>query len=273
MKYIQRMAFIAAGLAVTVTAQAGSYIAAYSYKYQIPWLFDPVEGLIFTTGKKPRETAPECIARLGLVCPRDVDISQPGNLRNGTYGLSAAHSTSNNHSGVNDEAAVLPNNLRLYFIVETLENAIVSGGGVNPASVTQLQRVGVNWRGSSPSASIERYADMPGETGRVGLPMPLAGEVWEIDHNNVIYDALVIDGCGSVPVFPIDFSSQAMLDYDWDVVFAEFDAYDDSTLTPTGYWTFGYSMSVMDGNGAESVFHLSGRVVAECTNVESYGGY
>ena len=101
-------------------------------------------------------------------------------------------------------------------------------------------------------------------------PLPGPDEIWEQTYHNRIYNGLVLDGCGTTPVFPVDFHSEVndREDFFEPVLLGEFDATDNTTLQPTGFWTFFYKIRVTLGNDV-SDFKFSGTVSATCTNLES----
>jgi len=164
-------------------------------------------------------------------------------------------------SPTDDVVAPLPANLRVSFVLQQMENEIVSGNGVD----TQCW---ARWETHSPVATQENEGGGP-----FTLPAPGPGEIWAIPHANGIYDALVQDGCGNTPVFPVEFHSSVgemediLSPY---VQIGEFGAVDETTLKPNGFWTFSYTIRATGTNGGVSDFKFKGVVSVTCTNVESF---
>lgn len=162
---------------------------------------------------------------------------------------------------IDDVAATLPAHLRVSFILQQMENEIVSGGGVDIPCWAR-------WETHS-SAATEEF----GDGGPFSLPAPGPGEIWPIPHANGIYDALVEDGCGNTPVFPVEFHSSVgemediLAPY---VLIGQFDAVDDTTLQPNGFWTFFYTIRATGTNGGVSDFKFRGIVSVTCTNIETF---
>ena len=160
--------------------------------------------------------------------------------------------------GPDDVAALLPANLRVSFVLQEMENEIVSGGGVDiPAWAV--------WETTSSAATDE-------SGGPFSLPAPGPGETWDVPHANLIYNAIVEDGCGNTPVFPVEFHSSVNEMEDFLSEFVEigdFDAVDNSTLTPNGFWTFSYTIRAVGTNGGVSDFKFRGVVSVTCTNLQT----
>lgn len=164
-------------------------------------------------------------------------------------------------SALNDLTATLPANLRVTFVLQQMQNEVVSGNGVDvPCWAT--------WETHSPVATLERS-----NGGPFSLPAPGPGEIWPIPHANGIYDALVRDGCGNTPVFPVEFHSTVgeMEDILSPFVqIGEFSETDETTLQPNGFWTFSYTIRATGSNGGVSDFKFRGVVSVTCTNLETF---
>ena len=109
--------------------------------------------------------------------------------------------------------------------------------------------------------------------GPFELPAPGAGETWPITHGSAIYDALVINGCGSTSVFPVELRStvgeQANAFSEFNQI-GEFMGADDSTLQPNGFWTFAYEIRATGTNGGVSDFKFRGLVRITCSNLTAF---
>lgn len=144
-----------------------------------------------------------------------------------------------------------------------MENEVVSGSGVDVPCWAR-------WELHSPVATDEFQVD---GSNLWSLPAPGPGEIWPIPHANGIYDALVEDGCGNTPVFPVQIESSVgemeniLSPY---VQIGEFAAVDDKTLQPNGFWTFSYTIRATGTNGGVSDFKISGIVSVTCTNIETF---
>jgi hypothetical protein len=155
------------------------------------------------------------------------------------------------YSPIGDITTEPPPNLRVSFVLQQMENEVISGDGVDTFTWAF-------WETSSPIATEE-------EGGPYALPAPGPDEIWDIPHANQIYDAIVEDGCGSTPVFPVQFDSW-IEENDDDVLIGEFSATDNSTLQPNGFWNFAYTIRATGTNDGVSDFHFKGVVTVTCTN-------
>ena len=167
-------------------------------------------------------------------------------------------------SPVDDFVAVLPANLRVSFVLQQMENEVVAGNGVDIPC----------WaRWETHSSAIPFPTPESERGGPYSLPAPGPGEIWPITHANGLYDALVKDGCGNTPVFPVSFQSSVgemedvLSSY---MQIGEFGAVDDTTLQPNGFWTFSYTIRATGTNGGVSDFKFSGVVSVTCTNIEKF---
>jgi hypothetical protein len=164
-------------------------------------------------------------------------------------------------SPADDLVATLPANLRVSFILQQMENEVVSGNGVGTPCWAR-------WETHSSVATEEK-----GEGGPFTLPAPGPGEIWPVPHANGIYDALVQDGCGSTPVLPVTFHSSVgemediLSPY---VLIGQFDAVDNTTLQPNGFWTFSYTIRATGTQGGVSDFKFRGIVSVTCTNIQTF---
>jgi hypothetical protein len=164
-------------------------------------------------------------------------------------------------SHIDDLVAKLPVHLRVTFILQRMENEIVSGNGVTiPSWAT--------WETHSPDATVERLGGGP-----FSVPVPGPGEVWPLDHANNLYDALVHNGCGATPVFRVEFHSTVGEQPDLFepfVLIGEFLGVDNTTLQPNGFWTFSYTIRATGTNGGTSDFKFRGIVSVTCTNIVAF---
>jgi hypothetical protein len=158
------------------------------------------------------------------------------------------------YSPIGDITTEPPPNLRITFVLQQMENEVISGDGVD------IFRWAF-WETSSPIATEEA-------SGPYGLPAPGPDEIWDVTFHNQIYDAIVEEGCGSTPVFPVQFDSwiEEGMDLEDSVVIGEFNATDNSTLQPNGFWNFAYTIRATGTNDGVSDFHFKGVVTVTCTN-------
>jgi len=161
------------------------------------------------------------------------------------------------HSSIDDITTESSPHLHVSFVVQEMENELVSGEGANLNNWA-------GWETTSPIASVE-------EGGPYGLPAPNPGEVWAVPDNNQIYEAIVLNGCGSTPNYPVEFSSwiNEMEDIvSPTVLIGQFDAVDNNTLQSVGFWNFNYTIRANGKNGV-SDFHVSGVVCITCTHMDT----
>jgi hypothetical protein len=159
-----------------------------------------------------------------------------------------------NSSFIDDFTTVLPPHLRVSFVLTEMSHEAVSGGGVQVTAFTE-------WFVDS-NASTEEYSG-----SLVYLPPPDSVQ----PESRLIYDALVIDGCGNTPVFPISFDNWIVEEKAVEnPVIGEFSATDNSTIQPNGFWTFSYTIHATDSFGGVSDYTFRGTVSATCTNLYSF---
>lgn len=205
---------------------------------------------------------PQCFETRETRCP---DSLQPQSLKGidtGKLEMSGGIAGRSFGQPADKFTSELPKNLRVMFVVETIEHEIVSGDGVLPANPPYS--LWKHWEMYSSAATYERYNDA------VGLPAPGPGQTWPIPHYNLVYDGLVIDGCGNTPVFPIELTATIVDHSNSNSILGGFITLDNSTLIPNGYWEFSYSVPTMDSFGSESVFHVDGWVSVLCSNKEDF---
>lgn len=169
-------------------------------------------------------------------------------------------------------SAVLPKNLRVKFTMTSISNQVVSGEGVNAnIEIPADNGSWVLFDSYSETADLEIIdSGAPSAMGNYAIPLPAPGMTFQLDAYYVIYDALVFDGCGNLPYFPINFKS-IVRDFDNDAeILGEFSSYDNTSLIPNGYWHFDYVIRAMDSNGDESDFSFAGLVEVLCSNLEDY---
>ncbi len=176
----------------------------------------------------------------------------------GRFGGSSPQGPAASISGL---VAELPASLRVTFVLQQMENEVVSGNGVDVPCWAR-------WETHSPIATEERE-----EGGPFSLPAPGPGEIWPVPYHNGIYDALVQEGCGSTPVFPVEFQSSVGEMEDIlspFVLIGQFNAVDNTTLQPNGFWNFSYTIRATGTSGGVSDFKFRGTVSVTCTNIESF---
>lgn len=142
--------------------------------------------------------------------------------------------------------ATSPPDLHVEFIVQTLDNMIVKQAGVS-------RYMRINWSVHSAEASFE-----PSFNPDSWVPSP--GN--SLHFNDApIYIGVVLDGCGKVPVYPINFYSEV---YSGTDIIGNFSASDTSHIRPNGYWNFSYTIRVNDIKGNLSDIIVKGIVRATC---------
>ncbi len=157
---------------------------------------------------------------------------------------------------IDDITSVPPPNLYAVFVLQRMEHAVVSGGGVPQSWVW--------WKGSSP-ATIQDKA------GPYTYPLPEAGETFVIpsDHGNAIYQGFALNGCSSATLsFPVTLESW-IVEGDGISFGAEIGRVsptDDDTITRAGLYEFYYVIRARGTNGGVSDFTISGIVSVSCTN-------
>jgi hypothetical protein len=158
-------------------------------------------------------------------------------------------------SGPDDESTPLPAHLLVIFALQKMENVAVSGGGVAATCFA-------TWETHSSEATDE-------SGGPFSLPVPLPGDVWWVpNHAAGIYQGVVINGCGHIPVFPVTFDSTVGEQEDILSPFnllATYHKVDNSTIHPNGFWTFAYTIRATGTNGGVSDFKFSGIVSVTCS--------
>lgn len=151
-------------------------------------------------------------------------------------------------------------NLYVGLYAQSVENEVVSGGGVT-------DQCWVIFNSHSTLATVEKG-------GPFWWPLPSPGELSHFDYHNVIYQGLINDGCENTPSFPIEHycrvgvwqAGQDMSDF---VESGTFHGVDNSTIQPTGYWTFAYTVRARGTNGGVSDFKFRGIVSAICSSLKS----
>ncbi len=195
----------------------------------------------------------------------------PSDLRdreNSIDRLDKLSTTGGTNRGINGIITSEPQpNLQVKFLVEYMENVIISDGGADNSD--NPLRINVLWQAHSTVATLEKRCP-DGVCSPVGVPIPPAGELWS-DFQYTIYDGLVLNGCGSTAIYPIEFESWVYEgSFNENQIVGEFSRTDNTTIQPNGYWNFSYTIRVADANSGVSDIKIKGRVQALCTNKEDY---
>jgi hypothetical protein len=148
-------------------------------------------------------------------------------------------------------------NIKVEFRVTDVTNEAISGNGISASehfvfrADIPLPNTSMNWGWGLQLP--------PGETTSVDLP---------------ISRSIILGGCTSPPpVIPVEFSneiwhtvtvSENPLEFS-SVEIGSFEAADDSSLVPTGYWVFDYRLLATTPNSDASEFHVRGTVSVVCT--------
>ena len=148
-------------------------------------------------------------------------------------------------------------NLRVTFLLDEVSHDVISGQGVN-------NMIRATWLTHSSIATLERYPFGP----LIELWAPQPGETWQ--YGAILYDGLVDNGCVHVPpVFPVEFQNQLEEIVDQShVLIGEFKTEDNTTLIPTGYWNFLYTIRATSVGGGVSDITVRGSVSVVCTHLE-----
>jgi hypothetical protein len=165
-----------------------------------------------------------------------------------------------NSSFIDDIATELPPHLRVTFALTELFHDVVSGDGVQVKAF-------VKWDPHSTAATEEDLG--PGHIPPSYVPGPEQLKNYAFYGVLVMYDGLVLEGCGNTPVFPISFHSWIEEESEEGAVIGEFSATDNSTIQPNGFWTFAYTIRATDSHGGVSDYKFRGTVSALCTNLDS----
>lgn len=159
--------------------------------------------------------------------------------------------------------------LWLGFRLTSIRNVPIAGGGV-PIIVEGERATNTLFGFSSPV--IEGGPTINYSTGVNAVP----GETRT--RNDLIWRGVLEDGCISPPpVIPIDFTGVLRLGIDEEgnynpfsgelVDVDVFETTDDSSLVPTGFWNFQYTLRAsVSGGDIVSDFEFSGKVSVLCTN-------
>ena len=195
------------------------------------------------------------LARLFRALPGRVRIPFATAGPGAVLGSFGGPSPSGGPGGPGDESTPLPANLLVIFALRKLENVAVSGGGVTANCFA-------TWETHSSEATDE-------SGGPFSLPVPLPGDVWWVpNHAAGIYQGVVLNGCGQVPVFPVTFESTVGEQEDIISPFnllATYHKVDNGTIHPNGFWTFAYTIRATGTNGGVSDFKFSGIVSVTCS--------
>ncbi|MCA1604203.1 MAG: hypothetical protein LC775_01665 [Acidobacteria bacterium] len=162
---------------------------------------------------------------------------------------------------IDDFTARPPENLRVTFLLQQIENEIVSGSGAGGAAAPCFA-----WWEARSSVSVATAEN----GGPFALPVPGPGEIWPIPYHNGIYDAIVQDGCGNTEIFPVELHSwitENTLENPTSI--GEFSKVDDTTLQSNGFWNFAYPIRAIGTNGDVSDIKFRGIVSVTCANIET----
>jgi hypothetical protein len=152
-------------------------------------------------------------------------------------------------------------NLYVGLHIQSVENEVVAAAGVT-------NECWVIWESHSTAASVEKG-------GPFQWPLPPPGQMFDnFGSHNTIYAGLIDNGCGNTLSFPIEHFCrvgewQAGQGSDTFVEIGSFHGVDNSTIQPTGYWTFAYTVRAKGTNGGVSDFKFRGNVPAICSGLKS----
>lgn len=199
--------------------------------------------------------SPTAVRQLSRLVPRDV-VRLPELLPLRMLGIDPSGAPAKTPPII---TSVPPPHLSVAFVLQRLEHAVVSGGGVASSIVF--------WEGSSPATTVAL-------AGPYGWPLPEAGESTVIpsDHPAAIYQALRHDGCSSATLsFPITLERWVTEDSPASTEIGRITLADDDTLTQGGLCDFHYVIRCEGSNGGVSDFTVSGLVYVHCTNETDLG--
>ena len=151
-----------------------------------------------------------------------------------------------------------PAHLRISCILQEIENVVVDAPGIG----FEGENVVFDIRFSSPvttSSNSGYIVDVPSP----GSSMTYAG-------TELVFDGIIADGCGNTDVVPLSVDAEIFA-FDGETTgFAPYDATDNTTLQPNGFWSFNFVIraGTIDSEGV-SDFLIRGLVSIVCTNVES----
>lgn len=149
--------------------------------------------------------------------------------------------------------ADLPN-VRVTFIMQTIENEVIANGGVDDPFVF------VDWKTTGTEADIENG-------GPYGWLLPGPGDPSPVGFGGdgmVIYDALVLNACGSFSPFPVKHES-TLGEVESGEKIGSFVGSDNSTIDSTGFYNLNYTVRAKDSDGGVSDFHFSGKASVTCS--------
>jgi hypothetical protein len=153
-------------------------------------------------------------------------------------------------------------NVRVSFFVQEISHEVVANDGVQ-TSPTEV--VFVNWTTTGSTAYVE-------EGGLYVFPLPEPGQTYDSStpgfgpHGLLIYDALVLNACGSFSSFPVE--HEGTITESGDAI-GSFAGVDNSTIDSTGYYNLGYTIHAEDSDGGVSNFHIRGEARAICSGLNS----
>jgi hypothetical protein len=145
-------------------------------------------------------------------------------------------------------------NLRIAFVLTEISNTLVSGNGI---ALHLLFNFGVN---ATPN-TIHVSSGMIGPHIQPGTSESFSFPVWT---------GIVPDGCIDPPaVIAVEFHNDIREYTPASDSYAEvgvFEAEDNTSLVPTGYWSFDYTVRAEAEDGDASDFRIRGTVSVVCTN-------
>lgn len=151
-----------------------------------------------------------------------------------------------------------PDHLVVQFHITSVDNVATGGDGVY--TVNDLV----------PLLNFELSGD-PGivtsEHSPYALPVPAPGETLGLlaGHPVLMYEGLVEEGCGHIPVYPVYLDSAVyVLGMVPAAELGHYTTSDEETIEPNGYWNFAYTVAISDGMGNTSDIEVKGTVSARC---------
>ena len=154
-------------------------------------------------------------------------------------------------------------NLLVVFVLHEVTNTLVLGNGVGGGGVVDFR-----FEVDSPVSSIEEPTIASGIGYGPNFPPGTTR-----DNILIIWQSIVLGGCNSPPpVIPVDFRNRVGTQFG-DVHFQEvgsFEAVDDTSLVPTGFWNFQYTVRAFGNSADVSDFRVRGKVSVVCTDLVAF---
>jgi hypothetical protein len=155
-----------------------------------------------------------------------------------------------------DLSAGLPH-LRLDIVLKHMQNVVVAGSGVSSLGLLQEPWATFKIESTTADATVPGKADNP-----YGLPVPLAGEAWDVPHANLLFQGIIENGCLGPATFDLSLDSTVYRPSTGEV-FGNVHLTD--SVEGHGYYNFKYTIRATDESGNVSDFVFSGDANAYCS--------